>query len=56
MINGGTISADTLGSGDGGTVTVTAESILVDGQNSQFFTGISAQTQLDQGGGSGWQY
>ena len=53
VINGGTISADTFGSGDGGTVTVTAESILVDRQNSQFFTGISAQTQLIDFGGDG---
>ena len=37
VVNGGLINADTFGSGDGGSIAIAAESILVDHQNSQFF-------------------
>ena len=53
VINGGEISANTFGSGDGGTLKITAESIFVNDQNSLFTTGISAQTLLTNGGGKG---
>ena len=53
VVNGGVISTSTFGSGDGGILTVTAETVFVDGQNSQFFTGIAAETRLESGGGKG---
>ena len=53
MINGGGISVTTVGSGDGGTLTITAKTILVDRQDSQIFTGIGAPTVLANGGGEG---
>ena len=56
VINGSVISATTFGSGDGGTLNLTAETILVDSQNSPFFTGITTQTLSVEGGGKGWGY
>ena len=44
LANGGELRASTFGSGDGGILTVTAETVLVDGQNSQFLTGIFAES------------
>ena len=53
VANGGQISGSTLGSGEGGTLAIWAESILVNGQNSPFVTGIEAQTHSETGGGKG---
>ena len=53
MVNGGEISVPTFGHGDGGTLTVTANTINVDSQNSQFFTGFSAQNQFVDSVGKG---
>ena len=50
VINGGEISVPSIGSGDGGTLTIKADSIMIDRQNSQFFTGITAGTLLGKGG------
>ena len=53
VVNGGDISASTFGSGAGGTLAITAKAILVDGKDSQFPTGIFAETQWIAGGGMG---
>ena len=55
LINGGQISTSTLGIGDGGTLRITAESVLIDKQNSQSdeLTGLAALTLLNESGGRG---
>ena len=45
LVNGGTISSDTTGSGNAGTVTVVADSIRLDGKNTAAFTGISSDAR-----------
>ena len=55
MLNVATISASTLGEGDGGTVEIRAESIRIDGKNNELFTGLGAQSprDIEDGGRSG---
>ena len=50
MISGGIISASTFGSGDGGSLTITAESVLVDRKDSRIFTGIRSDSRQVNGG------
>ena len=52
IINGGEISSDTYGLGKAGSVSVTAGSILIDGQNGPSFTGISSDSNNDNQGGN----
>jgi filamentous hemagglutinin family protein len=51
IVAGGYISSDTFGKGGGGDVTVTANSLLIDGSGSDLFTGISADALAGTGNG-----
>src|SRR5207248_11247428 len=51
ITGGGEISSNTLGQGDGGNVNIAANSLLIDGAGSNFFTGISAEAAGGQGKG-----
>src|SRR5205085_10381844 len=53
LVGGGEISSSTHGSGGGGSVKVTADSILIDGANSFFLTGISASAFSGSSGNAG---
>ncbi|MBV9469158.1 MAG: filamentous hemagglutinin N-terminal domain-containing protein, partial [Abitibacteriaceae bacterium] len=55
LIHRGQMSADTFGAGNGGSITVRAKRILINGQgaNKHQVTGISASTQQEQHGGNG---
>ncbi len=57
VLNEATISAGTSGSGSGGAIDVTAQTVVIDGQGSDLFTGIGANSTLDaidgHGGDSG---
>ncbi len=51
--NGGQISAGTAGSGDGGSVTIAAGSVVLDGTGATLPTGIVATTDYPAGGNGG---
>jgi large exoprotein involved in heme utilization and adhesion len=51
--NGGQISSSTLGSGDGGSVSIAANSIVLDGSGATLPTGIAATTSYERGGKGG---
>jgi large exoprotein involved in heme utilization and adhesion len=53
LVDDGQISSSTYGSGVGGIVNVTANSLLIDGANSPLFTGISASAQHGSSGNAG---
>ena len=53
ILNGGWIAADTFGIGDGGSITIDAESIRIDMQDSSFFTGITVDTTSNASGNGG---
>jgi len=53
ITDGGQISSSTLGSGDGGSVSVTAQTAILDGTGSALPTGISATTNFERGGRGG---
>jgi filamentous hemagglutinin family protein len=53
VLNGGRISSDTAGRGDGGIVTVTAENIRLDAQGTEFLTGFSSETHFGSIGKGG---
>ncbi len=53
LIGTGSITADTSGFGDGGSVTVAAESIFIDGRGASDFTGISSDSLRRATGNSG---
>ena len=52
VLNGTEISTASSGAGDSGSITVNAESILLDGQDSAFFTGLNAQSNNETVGGN----
>ena len=54
VVNGGAISTSTFARGDAGSVTVTAGNLLVDGQGSEWFTGIASQTNPGATGAGGY--
>lgn len=51
--NGAEVSANTSGVGNGGSLTVDAQQVQVNGSGSQFFTGLSAYTQSGSTGDAG---
>ena len=51
--NGATISVSTFGSGSGGILGIKADSVLLDGQDSTGFTGLTAETNHPVAGGTG---
>jgi len=53
LVNGGEISVSTFDSGDGGSLVVTADEILIDGYNSEHFTGFAAQVNTGAVGDGG---
>ena len=53
IMNGGSVSVSSSGSGDGGSMAVDAEIIHIDGQSSDLFTGMAAQSQQVIAGGKG---
>jgi len=53
LLNGGVIRASTFAQGDAGTVTISAGNLLVDAQDSEFFTGISSSAEPHSSGAGG---
>jgi large exoprotein involved in heme utilization and adhesion len=53
LLNGAYIGASTFGAGRAGSVTISTRNLLVDGQGSKFFTGISSSTYFDSTGSGG---
>jgi filamentous hemagglutinin family protein len=53
ILNSGEISSDTYGAGTGGSVSVTAASLRIDGGVSPYFTGISSQAEQRSSGNGG---
>ncbi|MCU7836841.1 MAG: filamentous hemagglutinin N-terminal domain-containing protein [gamma proteobacterium symbiont of Taylorina sp.] len=53
MLSGGQITSNTFGNGNAGTVKVHAEHLLLDNQNSKYFTGIATQTTQSASGHAG---
>ncbi len=53
LLNGGLISAKTFNHGNAGDITVSAEQLTVDGQNSNLFTGITNSAAIDSLGNAG---
>jgi len=53
VLNGGVISSDTWGSGDAGSVTMTAGSLILDRQGSEGFTGIDSTAEPGSTGKAG---
>ena len=51
VVNGGQISATTRGTGDGGSLDIDANTILIDGRNSDSTTGLLAQSLLNGNAG-----
>jgi large exoprotein involved in heme utilization and adhesion len=55
VLNGAEISTSTFGDGQGGSVTINADSVLLNGQGNSKFTGINAATFSESSGGNGGQ-
>jgi filamentous hemagglutinin family protein len=53
LTKGGVISSSTFGQGNGGSVTLNAESLLIDGQDQPTFTGIASQSEQGATGHAG---
>ena len=53
IFNGGVIQTPTSGSGDGGSISISAEMIRIDDHGHSSLTGISTLTGLENGSGSG---
>ncbi|MBF0265255.1 MAG: filamentous hemagglutinin N-terminal domain-containing protein [Gammaproteobacteria bacterium] len=53
ILNGGRIASATLAEGDAGIVTIAVKNALLDGQESEFFTGIASSAQADSSGQTG---
>ena len=51
--NAGSISTDTSAGGDAGTIQLTADQLLIDGRDREFFTGISSSAVSDSTGNAG---
>ena len=51
ILNGAEVSSSTVGSADGGNVTVNAGRVVLDGRGAGFFTGVTAETQSPFDGG-----
>jgi len=46
ILEGGIIATQTAGSGSGGTISVTSDTLLIDSKENKFFTGVFAETLL----------
>ncbi len=53
IVNGGAVKSDTLAAGDGGQVRVAAGTLTIDGQGSNFFTGLNSQAGQGSSGKAG---
>ncbi len=53
IVNGGIISSTSFSSGDAGSVAITAGQLVVDGQDSNLFTGITSDVESANGGNTG---
>ena len=53
VLNGGIINTNTFGSGEGGSISIEAQSVLLDGQGSAHDTSITADTGAATNGGKG---
>ncbi|MDG4563444.1 MAG: filamentous hemagglutinin N-terminal domain-containing protein [Candidatus Competibacter sp.] len=53
VLSGGQVGASTFGTGEAGDVTITARNLLIDGQNTAFFTGIDSTSTSNSTGDGG---
>ena len=53
LLNGAVISGNSFGEGSGGSVSVEARRLSIDGQGSEFLTGITTQANAGSGGDAG---
>jgi filamentous hemagglutinin family protein len=53
LLNGAVISGNSFGEGSGGSVSVEASRLSIDGQGSEFITGITSQANAGSGGDAG---
>jgi len=53
VTNGGSISSNAFSSGDGGNININSGRVMIDGQDSMYFTGIASVAAMGSTGGAG---